>query len=421
MKKVCLSLLLALFLLAQSGGFAAGAGSQGIPSPFSGETRKGGIIPPAESREIHPGVTYTLWRDKKNLAGEELLVYVLEVDLKKNRDLEILPVIAKGRIGDTERVSSMAKRHGALGAINGGFFHSAAMPVPTGNLVIEGRPLSLFDYYRTSLAFTHREGGEHLEVLMGYFSPLLEAYLPGGKARIRFINGLSAAAGVHLFTPEWGREVAFVEGALNAAFVRVKEGTYMFVSAGAGALPVPEEGLVLRFIGPESRALAEGLVPGNLISLHYAYDRQFWGEIRHLLTAGPLLVEGGEPVFQAVQEGFWGSALEPNPRSALGVTERGSILLVVAERKEPGGRVGLTFEEMALLMAELGAREAIGLDGGGSSTLYVEGEVVNGARTRERAVANALLILAGPRLYLNGERIYPDIPPLIAGGRVLVP
>ena len=68
------------------------------------------------------------------------------------------------------------------------------------------------------------------------------------------------------------------------------------------------------------------------------------------------------------------------------------VYIVVAEGRQPFKR-GLTLYELAKFMVEKGAYSAINLDGGGSSTLYVEGKRVSGRPTfepNERKVANNL-------------------------------
>ncbi len=375
-----------------------------------------------QGRTLAPGVEYLTFAKKTNLGGEPLNVYALKVDINA-RDVELLPVMAGNRIGATRRVSQLAEQYGAVGAINGVFYHSSAgRAMPVGNIMIDGKPLAIFDYYRTSLAFSRPPGDpDRLQGLLGYFAPRLTVDFPGGSFEVKDVNSLSAAEGIHLYTPEWGEPLPG-GGGLNALFAPAAgEGEYRLLSTTTVSATVPPEGFVLRFIGAEDQDRARALPQGRPVRLNLAYDRDFWGEIEHLFTAGPLLVEGGEPVFQSIQEGFTGTILQPNTRSALGITSDGSVLLVVAEAASGSGRVGLTFEELALLMVDLGAQEALGLDGGGSSTLYVEDRVVNRSRLSERAVPQAFMVLVGPKLYLNGQRIFPDVPPRIREGRVLVP
>ena len=379
-------------------------------------------LPSVVQQELAPGVTYTILHNRQNLAGEALSVYVLEVDINK-QDLEILPVTGGSRFGDTETVQSLAKRHNAVAAVNGGFFYqSADRRLPLGNLIIEGKPLSISDYWRSSFAISHpAEESSPLQLIFGHFQPRAELIFPGSSVTATSINSRSSQPGVHLHTPEWAEEKVGMTGSLNATFVWAGLNSYRLSGISNEPQAIPPAGLVLRFHGDTARAVADNLAAGSILTMEHHYDKTHWGHIQHLMTAGPMLVVDGKPVFAAIQEGFTGTALQPNSRTALGVNSAGRVMLVVAERTARGSRVGLTLEETALLMAELGAVNAIGLDGGGSSTLYASGKVSGHAALSPRPVANALLVLQGPRLYLNNSRVYPDVPPVIDTGRTLVP
>ncbi|HEX2503916.1 MAG TPA: phosphodiester glycosidase family protein [Miltoncostaeaceae bacterium] len=107
-----------------------------------------------------------------------------------------------------------------------------------------------------------------------------------------------------------------------------------------------------------------------------------------LLQAGPLLVRGGRPVVVDGDdpEGFSEGRAQfdsdicdgRHPRAALGLTPEALLALVCDGRAE--GEAGLTLEELAVLMAELGARRAINLDGGGSAALVAGGRLLNTPR-----------------------------------------
>jgi exopolysaccharide biosynthesis protein len=83
-------------------------------------------------------------------------------------------------------------------------------------------------------------------------------------------------------------------------------------------------------------------------------------------------------------------------RTLAGITRTGHLLLVVVDGKRPDWSVGVTFQEGARLMQSLGARDAMGLDGGGSSTMVVEDHLANRPADPggQRLVADALLIYA---------------------------
>ncbi|MFT7696425.1 MAG: exopolysaccharide biosynthesis protein, partial [Candidatus Latescibacterota bacterium] len=100
-------------------------------------------------------------------------------------------------------------------------------------------------------------------------------------------------------------------------------------------------------------------------------------------------------------------AEERHPRTAVGYSQNGEVLfLVVVDGRQPGYSVGMTLAELAGFMrmrladfssTHENAYQALNLDGGGSTTMVVEDEVVNSPsdQTGERPVANVLLV-SGP-------------------------
>jgi phosphodiester glycosidase len=128
-----------------------------------------------------------------------------------------------------------------------------------------------------------------------------------------------------------------------------------------------------------------------------------------LLQAGPLLLAGGEVLigrgedaegFSAGSRQFDSDITEGRyPRAALGLGERELIAIVCEGRADE--EAGLTMAELASAMAGLGAAEAINLDGGGSASLVIGGELVNTPREEHglelvggREVATALRFVA---------------------------
>ena len=83
------------------------------------------------------------------------------------------------------------------------------------------------------------------------------------------------------------------------------------------------------------------------------------------------------------------------PRTLAGVRADGTTLLVTVDGRRPGWSVGMTLPEAARLMRSLGARDALNLDGGGSSTMTVRGEVVSRPSDRggERPVSDGVYAL----------------------------
>lgn len=115
------------------------------------------------------------------------------------------------------------------------------------------------------------------------------------------------------------------------------------------------------------------------------------------LGGGPVLVKDGKINVTSQQEGFGGSHLQRHPRSAIGYKDKNTLLLLVVDGRQLAS-AGVTLHELAKLMADIGAKDALNLDGGGSSAMVAAGEVVNvpadipgGNRNSLRNNASALI------------------------------
>ncbi|WP_210462852.1 phosphodiester glycosidase family protein [Rufibacter roseolus] len=90
---------------------------------------------------------------------------------------------------------------------------------------------------------------------------------------------------------------------------------------------------------------------------------------------GPVLVQDGK-VHVTAQEEMRGGAsfIGPNPRTVMGYTPDQKLIILMVEGRNKGIAEGASLDQLAQLMVSLGCREAVNLDGGGSSALYVKGK-----------------------------------------------
>jgi exopolysaccharide biosynthesis protein len=104
----------------------------------------------------------------------------------------------------------------------------------------------------------------------------------------------------------------------------------------------------------------------------------------NILGAGPLLLQNSSIVLNAEAEQFSNAfATQAAPRSAVGITTSGDLLLV-AIHNSPAGP-GPTLAELAQIMSQLGSTNALNLDGGSSASLYLGGRLLNrNSRTAAR-------------------------------------
>ena len=114
----------------------------------------------------------------------------------------------------------------------------------------------------------------------------------------------------------------------------------------------------------------------------------------NLLAFGPSLVENGEISVDTNTE--VGQAMSSNPRTAIGIIDENHYIIVVSDGRTSESK-GLSLYQMAEVMKSYGVKTAYNLDGGGSSTLYFNGQVINkpttgGSKISERAVSDIVYI-----------------------------
>ena len=117
-------------------------------------------------------------------------------------------------------------------------------------------------------------------------------------------------------------------------------------------------------------------------------------DAEHILSFGPALLKSGR--ISVGQNEEVGKAMASNPRTAIGIIDALHYVFFVSDGRTDESR-GLTLYELAEVMQSLGAASAYNLDGGGSSTMYFNGRVVNkpttnGKSIKERSVSDIVYI-----------------------------
>jgi len=117
------------------------------------------------------------------------------------------------------------------------------------------------------------------------------------------------------------------------------------------------------------------------------------------LSFGPALLEDGEVVAGIedveVDTNFGNHSIQGDqPRTAVGVVDDNHLVFVVVDGRSPGYSEGVTMIELADVLQDLGAKTAYNLDGGGSSTMWFNGDLVNNplGRSQERGTSDILYI-----------------------------
>jgi hypothetical protein len=348
-----------------------------------------------------------------------LVAHLIRVDLRR-ADLEIRQLRAHDQLTGRERLSNMVRRGAGtsardtiLAAVNADFFDLKTGETEN-NQVLGGEwwkglkvtdsPYDTYDNVHVQFAMDAAR------------RPYIDRYILDGKAWSRSgvatpittvnRNPAGLPEGVALYTPRFGtttpRDTArpTAEAALIAAGHRGD--TLLFVrrgEIGASGSAIPVNGATLAGYGDratEVRAMASGDTVRVLLS---TLPRSPFGAPLTLVIGGwPRILQDGKDVAAdaATVEGTISRNAETrHPRTAIGFSRDSSTLFLLVVDGRSQRSVGTTLIELAALMRQLGAWNAMNFDGGGSTTMVIGGTVVNAPSdpAGEREVGSALAVI----------------------------
>ncbi len=299
---------------------------------------------------------------------------------------------SKGR----EKISDMARRTGALAAINADFFPFTGDPL--GFMVRNRELLSLPYPSRSTFGWGPATSG------IGSVNCQLSYTVDGsGPTPLNSLNEESGQNSLTLNTERAG--IARVKAGLTNvhAVVKIIEGGWQvggkavgevqYLLTDSSSVPIAPGNCLLSATGTMMPILA-GLRPGQRITFDLKVSGYDWTKVENVVAAGPNLVRNGSIAVDAEVQGFDSAfSAKRHPRSAMGRTQNGDIWFVAIDGRQKLSD-GATLEELAKVMQRLGCTEAINLDGGGSTTLSLLGMVVNRpSEGKEREVANGIVFL----------------------------
>ncbi|WP_246147704.1 phosphodiester glycosidase family protein [Nonomuraea turkmeniaca] len=267
--------------------------------------------------------------------------------------------VFSGEVSKTEPLSGPAKRSRAVAAVNGDFFDinnsgaAQGIGVQDGNLIQS--PVAGHD---NAVAVTGDGVGR---VLKMYFEGTAT---PAGGSPITLtqFNQIVQGGGVGLFTSLWGSytRARAVAGAASVAEVVLVDGVVSEVRTAAGSGPIPAGTTIL--LGRDAGATAlSGLKVGDRVDVKYQPKSSDGSTVKAAV--------GGNWVL--VKDGVAQNSTDPaaHPRTAVGFSADGrKMYLLTVDGRQADSR-GVTLNELAAMMVDLGAANALNLDGGGSSTM----------------------------------------------------
>jgi exopolysaccharide biosynthesis protein len=343
-----------------------------------------------DHQDISEGVRYM--RFMQHSTQGPIQVNVLEID-PHHPGLEIRPALASDRMGAKSNVSAMVANHQAVAGINGSFFKQD-VGIPLGLMMINQELIAGPIYDRVALGITANN-----DMVMSRVRLAGELALPDGrKVPLNNINQprIQPESTV-VYSSRWGGIAPAVPN--RGLQVQIRNSHVTSVST-TSPLPIPKDGVVISGpTTPDMNRLAS-LSPNQFVQLNI-YTLPDWSGMKHAIGGGPWLVHGGQPYVDMGAQHFTARSLGfREPRSAVGITADGKMLLVTVDGRQKNVSVGMTLYELAYLMQKLGALEAMNLDGGSSTQMSIYGKTVNRPSAGNVGVSNSLIIRK-----TNGESV----------------
>ena len=332
--------------------------------------------PKAVVKEVSRGVKHINF--VKYYDGKPVRINVVEVEMKLADNLEIKPALSssESRLHNKRTITTIAQNTNSLAAINGTYFKPQT-GVPLGTLMIDGKMYTGPVYDRVALGIFDN-GFKTARLQMN-----AELSANGKSIKIDNINQprmLSTHSIV--YTPAWGAKSPSTPK--YGYQIAVKDNK--IISASSNPLAIPDGGYVIS--APLS--VLRPILDAKNIKLTLKTTPE-WKNVRHIISGGPYLVKNSE-VFVDMTAQKLGSIGGKNPRTAIGYTADGIFIMAAVDGRE-GSSVGMTLMQLANFMKSLGCTNAINLDGGGSTVMYVNGRVVNKPAFKGGiAISNALVL-----------------------------
>jgi len=302
---------------------------------------------------IAPGVVY------KSFKGP-LTINVLDIDTKES-PVKIHPILANNSFNALEDISRQAKDSHALAAVNANYFKKNGTPL--GTLIIDGEWVAGPIYDRVSLGVT--KSGSILVDRVKLVGRLETSNTEVPNIWINNVNQpRRTGSRLVAYTRRWGSHVHLpYEGCLVAI-----DATGKVIDKNTQTIEIPLDGYVLT---DSKGGAVSKLAIGDLTKLAWQAKPNDWDEVEQAVSGGPLLIKNGKLFVDLKDEKFcsdW-SGGQIKARTAAGVTANQHLLLATIEGPH-------TLWDLAKFLHGMGAVDALNLDGGGSTAMFVSGNTV---------------------------------------------
>lgn len=316
---------------------------------------------------LDEGIIYT--QQIKTINSRKIKVNIAEINRNINSEIEIEPRTASNKLHTKQPIKNIAPD--AIIAVNGTYFKQDT-GTPLGTLVINNEIITGPIYERAAFGIGEKEFKTSRAAFEG------EIKNKSSKLKIDNINQPRMLfSQVLIYTPKWGDKSPVTKSKCRQIAIKDNK----IIASSDYPLIIPQDGLVIS--APKEKLKDFKL--GDKVDVKYEITPK-WDNINHIISGGPYLIKEGK-IFVDAESQKLTSISGRNPRTAIGYTKDNVMIIVTVEGRKEGSS-GVTLNELADLMADLGCYEAINLDGGSSTVMFIGGETHTGSSVKSSAAIN---------------------------------
>lgn len=341
-------------------------------------------------------------------------VFVIKINLD-DHNIEIKPIGPKA-LGQKETLMQMVEGSGALAAINADFFSMNSNVPSFGPMIEAGEVVQAYNNNQVAVGPT-MDGGpmgtliidESGNILMNYFSVLLEIYGNGSNiGEANSYNKISTYVTKPIILDR--KYMKTTQGVVNhykgVSTIVVENGKVSYQSARGEAVNIPENGYVMLMDESHASRYYQALPVGAEVEIKASVtlNNQLIADIKDVqmgIGGGGILMQNGQAYTGPANIVSKGTR---NPRSVVATTSNPNELLLIALDGR-GQSIGATHNELITLLQSYGVKDALYLDGGGSTTLIAREEAENKVTVQNKpSDGTQRKIMNGIGIFTTSER-----------------
>lgn len=333
------------------------------------------------------------WQDKyvRLSNGQTFFVSMLKANLQRS-ELTLRPIVPNNStMVGTAPLKTIAQSQGAIAAINGGFFNRNNQ-LPLGAIRNNQNWQSAPILNRGVLAWN--DAGNFQISRLRLQETITNS--TGDRLLSDYINSGYVQTGVSRYTRSWGNSYTSLTNNETIIVVegdRIREKT-IIPQAGSNPITIPANGYLI--VVRNSPQLASRFNQGQQLQISSATTPPTMANFPHILGAGPMLLNNRQIVLNGEAEGFSNAFNQQRAsRSAVALDNQGNIMFVAVHQRIGGPGPGL--QEFAQILLQLGATDALNLDGGSSTQIYLGGEIIDRSPVTAARVHNGLGLFYRPQ------------------------